>query len=285
MALARRGAVPSLARALTAMGILSVAFGLFQSNIADISERRGQRALRASFGQALSSGAGFPVDANGKPIPIELGTAVAALDVPKIDIHKIVVEGAGAEPLKKGPGVTSNSVLPGQQGQTIIVGRRTTYGAPFRHIDALQKGDEVHTTTPFGKFTYKVRETRTVDPGSATNLSEARGSLLMLVTSDPPDSGGAALVVVAELAGDPSTYPDPERRIGGEAGAVAFRGNAGSGLGAIFTGLLLLAALLATDTMYLKWRRWPTYLLTTPLILALTFAWMDNLSSLFPSSL
>ncbi len=283
--LARRGALPAIARALTAMGVLSLVFGLFQSSIGDISERRAQRALRASLGQMLESGAGFPRDAAGQPIPIPIGSAVAALDIAKINVHKVVVEGAGAESLKKGPGVTSKSVLPGQPGQTIIVGRRTTFGAPFRHLDVLQQGDEINATTPFGEFKYKVREVRTVDPGSATNLSEAKGSLLTLVTSDPPESGGSALIVVAELDGDPSTFPDPVRTLAGEAGAVAFRGNAGSVVGAILMGALLLAALLAADTLYLQWRRWPTYLLTTPLILALAFAWMENLSSLFPSSL
>ncbi len=267
------------------MGVLSLLFGLFQSYIGDVSERRAQRSLRSTLGQMLEAGAGFPVDATGRPIPIPLGSPVAALEISKIDVHKIVVEGAGAESLKKGPGVTSNSVLPGQPGQTIIVGRRTTFGEPFRHLDLLRQGDEIQATTPFGKFEYTVRESRTVDPGAATQLSETRGSLLTLVTSDPPETGGSALVVVAQLDGDPSTYPDPARKLGGEAGSVVFRGNAGSVVGAAVTGILLLAALLAADTMYLQWRRWPTYLLTTPVILALAFTWMENLSSLFPSSL
>ncbi len=281
----RSGVLGTVARVLTAMGVLSLVFGLFQSNIADISERRSQRAVRSLLAEMLETGAGFPRDPSGKQIPIPPGSPVAALDIPKIDLHKAVVEGADAEILKKGPGVTSNSVLPGQPGQSIIIGRRTTFGAPFRQLDMLRSGDEIRATTPMGKFRYEVREIAEVDPGTATEIREARGSLLTLVTSHPPGEGGEALIVDAVLAGDPSTFPDPPRSLAGDEGVVAFSGNSGSAFGTIIAGVLLLTALLAADRMYRRWRRWPTYLLTTPVILALAFAWMENLSSLFPSSL
>jgi hypothetical protein len=49
--------------------------------------------------------------------------------------------------------------------------------------------------------------------------------------------------------------------------------------------VLFLGSLLVTDGLYRRWRRWPTYLLTTPIVLALLFAWMQNLTSLFSSAL
>jgi sortase A len=280
-----RTTLGAFARALTVMGLLSLAFGLFQARIGDISERRSQRALRASLTEMLNSGAGLGRDAKGNSTPIMTGTAVALLDIPRIDLHKVVVEGASAESLKKGPGVISSSVLPGQPGQTIVVGRRTTFGAPFRHLDVLAAGDEIQATTPFGKFNYKVSETHTVGVGSSTTFNPTKDSLLTLVTSDPPYVGGSALVVAATLQGQASSFPDPNRVSSSDAGRVALVGNAGSEPGAAIAGVLLLAALIVTEKLYRRWRRWPTYLLTTPVILALLFAWMENLTSLFPSSL
>jgi len=267
------------------MGVLSLAFGVFQARIGDLSERRSQRALRGALGEMLASGAGFPRGAKGQITRIPTGSAVAMMDIPKIGLHEAVVEGAGAESLKAGPGVTSSSVLPGQEGQSVIVGRRTTYGAPFRHLDALTAGDVIRVTTPFGRFRYVTKESRTVRPGNATQLGPVDESVLTLVTSDPPYVGDRALVIVAALQGQASTFTEPPRATTTEVGSFTFGGNPGSQAGALVTGVLFLGALLVTDGLYRRWRRWPTYLLTTPVLLALLFAWMQNLASLFPASL
>lgn len=282
---AGRTRAAAVARALTVMGVLSLAFGLFQARIGDVSERRAQRALRSTLVQMLAAGSGFPRGVSGQVRQIAAGSPVAALDIPKIGVHKIVVEGAGAESLKAGPGVVSSSPLPGQPGQTIVVGRRTTFGSPFRHLDALVAGDQIKTVTPFGRFTYTVRETHTVPAGAVAQLDPTAGSVLTLVTSDPPYVGDKALVVVADLKGDPSTYQEPPRAASTDAGAFAFTGNPASEIGAVVTGVLFLGSLLVTDGLYRRWRRWPTYLLTTPIVLALLFAWMQNLTSLFSSAL
>jgi sortase A len=233
----------------------------------------------------LASGSGFPRGKNGRIGRIPAGSPVALLDIPKLGVRKVVVEGAGAESLKKGPGVTSDSPLPGQVGQTVLVGRRTTFGSPFRHLDAITPGDQIKVTTPFGRFVYVARETHTVQPGDVTQLDPADGSVLTLVTSDPPYVGDKALVVVAKLQGNPSTFDEPPRASTSEVGSFAFSGNTGTEAGALATGVLFLVSLLVTDSLYRRWRRWPTYLLTTPVALALLFAWMQNLTSLFPSAL
>ncbi len=45
-----------------------------------------------------------------------------------------------------------------------IAGHRTTYGAPFRKIDKVRKGDDIVVTMPYGRFTYRVEGTRIVKP-------------------------------------------------------------------------------------------------------------------------
>jgi sortase A len=268
------------------MGLVAVLLGVFQANIANLSERRAQRALRGEFLQVMDAGIGLGRDAQGHVHPIRPGDPVAYIDIDRIGVHAVVVEGATASSLKKGPGVAASGVLPGQPGQTIIVGRRTSYGGPFRHIDALSPGDEIKTTTPYGAFTYRVREKRTIDSVGSSDFPPATGSLLTLVTSDPPYVGGGALVVAAAVEGHPSSFPDPARAdAGGDQGYLTLAGSTRNRAGALVLGVLLLAALVVTDRLYGAWRRWPTYLLTTPVILMLAFVWMETLTSLFPSSM
>ena len=65
------------------------------------------------------------------------------------------VEGTGTSDLRKGPGHYPATPLPGERGTVGIAGHRTTYGAPFRHIDRGQaRGDRITLTMPYGRFVY-----------------------------------------------------------------------------------------------------------------------------------
>ncbi len=271
-------------RALVIAGALSLVFALFQFGIASISERRSQRTLNGAFRDLIASGAPLGAGTDGKAHPIELGTPVAVLEIPSVGLRKIVLEGTGAEQLKRGPGHVRSSFVPGQHGHAVVAGRRTTYGSPFRRLDLLRGGDEIITTTPYGRFVYRVRSVEHLEPRRAQDLKESDRGLLTLVTSNPPYKPTGALVVDAELVTDPSTFADPPRPRG-SAGAVDFIGDPRALVGVIVSGTLLFAAIAITEALYRRWRRWPTYLITTPIIFALLFAWMDGLLSTLPSTL
>jgi sortase A len=166
----------------------------------------------------------------------------------------------------------------------VIVGRRTTYGAPFKRLDVLRQGDEIFVTTPYGRFPFRVQKTATLEPGKADNLATSKNGLLTLVTSDPPYAPDSALVVEAELTSDPSSFPNPPLAKG-RAGAVYLTGNIGALPGVALSGMLLVAAIAIAQVLYQRWRAWPTYLLTTPVVLALLFMWMEGLVSIMPATL
>ena len=69
-----------------------------------------------------------------------------------------MVEGTDLESLRKGPGHYPETPLPGERGTSAIAGHRTTYGAPFRHIDELDPGDRIVIDMPDGRFVYRVEE-------------------------------------------------------------------------------------------------------------------------------
>ena len=60
-----------------------------------------------------------------------------------------IVKGTDPASLRKGPGIYDHTPFPGAPGTTGIAGHRTTYLAPFRHIDRLKHGDDIEVDMPY----------------------------------------------------------------------------------------------------------------------------------------
>jgi sortase A len=90
-------------------------------------------------------------------LSLEPGDPVGRLEIPRLGLSKIVVDGTDESDLKKGPGRYLGSFLPGEGKLVYIAGHRTTYGAPFAHIERLRPGDRVTLELPYGTFVYEVR--------------------------------------------------------------------------------------------------------------------------------
>jgi sortase A len=99
------------------------------------------------------------------------GQPVGRIKVHRLGLSAILVAGTDHDSLTKGPGWESSTFLPGQGQLIYIAGHRTTYAAPFAHIDALRAGDLVTIEVPYGTFTYEIRSHRIV---SADDLSQLR---------------------------------------------------------------------------------------------------------------
>ena len=85
------------------------------------------------------------------------GDAIAQIEIPSIGVTEYVVEGTDVDSLRKGPGHYPETPLPGEPGTTAIAGHRTTYGAPFRKIDQLERGEPIIIDMPDGRFVYRVQ--------------------------------------------------------------------------------------------------------------------------------
>jgi len=102
------------------------------------------------------------------------GAPVGRLRVPALGLDAIVVNGTDAASLKRGPGRDPRTAMPGEGRLVYIAGHRTTYAAPFAHIDRLQQGDRITLTTPYATFRYAVRDHRIV-PSDALEVLRSRG--------------------------------------------------------------------------------------------------------------
>jgi sortase A len=104
----------------------------------------------------------------------EAGDAVARLEIPRLDLDVVVVNGTGVADLRRGPGRHLDSFMPGQGQLVYIAGHRTTYGAPFSHIDKLRHGDQVIVELPYATIEYRVTNNRIVDQ-HALSVLQSRG--------------------------------------------------------------------------------------------------------------
>ena len=129
------------------------------------------------------------------------GDAVAELRIARIGLRAVVVRGTAPDDLREGPGLLDGTPLPGEHGTTAIAGHRTTYGAPFRHLDALRRGDTIGLRLPYGRFRYAVEATRIVDPGDLSVLRRVEHDRLVLSACHPLFSAARRIVVLARLVG------------------------------------------------------------------------------------
>ncbi|GMQ93924.1 MAG: hypothetical protein BMS9Abin12_1406 [Acidimicrobiia bacterium] len=141
-----------------------------------------------------------------EPSPSE-GESFAIIRIPSLERLQdgwAIVEGVSRSNLKNGVGHMPSTPLPGQPGNSVIPGHRTTYGAPFHEFDELEPGDIIEVETAIGVHIYEVREIIIVQPTEIWVTQPRDGAWLTLTTCNPKFSSRERLVVFAELIGGPN---------------------------------------------------------------------------------
>ncbi len=130
---------------------------------------------------------------------VRTGDGIGELKIPKIDATYTIIQGTDTLSLEKGPGHYPGTAFPGM-GQTVaIAGHRTTYLAPFRHLDALAPGNRIVVSMPYGKFTYVVQYHRIVVPTALWVTRNVGYDRLVLSACNPLYSAAQRIVVFARL--------------------------------------------------------------------------------------
>jgi sortase A len=136
-------------------------------------------------------------------VPVE-DAAFARLAVPSLRLEAIVFEGVGTDTLTKGPGHMPGTPIPGQPGNSVISGHRTTYGRPFYDFDLLAAGDRIEIETSIGIHVYEVRESFIVEPTDIWVTDDRPGAWLTQTTCHPRFSARQRLIITAELVEGPN---------------------------------------------------------------------------------
>jgi sortase A len=138
---------------------------------------------------------------------IQIGDGVGLLQMPKLGASYTVVQGTNTATLEKGPGHYPQTAFPGV-GQTVaIAGHRTTYLAPFRNINRLDRGDLITLTMRYAKFTYVVQYHQVVQPNAWWITKNLGYDRLVLSACNPIYSASQRIVVFAKLSSEEPLGP------------------------------------------------------------------------------
>ena len=125
------------------------------------------------------------------------GQPIGRIRMKRLGTSQVIVRGTDGKSLRSGPGHFPSTPLPGAPGTTAIAGHRTTYGAPFRDVDKLRRGDEIEVEMPYGVFTYEVERTRIVAPTAVEVTRRVGYDRLVLTACHPLYSAARRIVVFA----------------------------------------------------------------------------------------
>lgn len=192
-----------IGKAFITTGLLLLGLVVYQLWGTGIETRRTQSALRQEFNRiiATTQPAIATTASAGTSAFLPVTDALALIEIPSINISKIIVEGITTKDLRRGPGHFPKTPLPGELGNSAIAGHRTSYDAPFGNLNTIALDDPIIITTPKGKFEYIVKEVSIVAPDETSVLTNTpRVATLTLVTCHPRFSTSQRLIVRAELS-------------------------------------------------------------------------------------
>jgi sortase A len=153
------------------------------------------------------------------------------IEIPAIDVDSPFLEGIRLSTLDYGPGHWPCTAMPGDLGNVVVAGHRTSHNADFRRLDELQPGDEVifdmddsegiPTATVAdpdavsGVYVYHVASVEIVPPDAMWIVSQGYRHEATLFACHPPGSVSERIVAHLDLYsvdGEPAPVPtDPPR--------------------------------------------------------------------------
>jgi len=127
------------------------------------------------------------------------GDPIGRIEIPSIGVDQVVIQGTDGATLRKGPGHYPETTFPGLGGTVAIAGHRTTYGAPFRNVDQLERGDEIVLAMPYARFAYAVQRVEIVAPTATWVTRDVGYERLVLSACHPLYSAAERIIVFARL--------------------------------------------------------------------------------------
>lgn len=192
--------------------LLALGFVVFL--LEPLFQQRTQRLLldeyRATIDQATFQAEGLAGLEVPKKAPA-LGSPVGILEIGRIELQQVVVEGVSPTETQAGPGHVPGTAGPGQPGNSAILARRAAYGAPFGGLDGVQVGDPILVSTNQGPSIYRVESVRErtilqAPPPDAGSTGAADQS--QATSSGAPEDAGTPLDAAGAAANDLANPPE-----------------------------------------------------------------------------
>lgn len=176
----------------------SIKQGQAAGQLEDLEARYPTRADRRAVARIMEERRRVAILARRFGRQAETGEAIGRILSPAMDdLDAVVVQGTDTASLQKGPAHYPQTPFPGQGGTVGIAGHRTTYLAPFRHIDSVERGDRIVLEMPYATFHYRVERTEIVDPSRVDVVRRVGYERLVLSACHPLYSAAQRYIVFA----------------------------------------------------------------------------------------
>jgi sortase A len=312
-----RRTIAAIGRTLVTVGLLILLFVTYELWGTGIFTARAQSSLKHKFAQDLrkahednptltpttgtspttpttpgTTGPTTTIDP-ATQIPPPEGDPIGKIDIAKINVHWVFVEGVQLTDLASGPGHYPGTPLPGQIGNAAIAGHRTTHGAPFYRVNELAKGDQIKITTTAGTFIYAVTKAPfAVQPTDYYVVDNTPDAELTLTSCHPRYSAEQRLIVKAKLVRNLSTKPvAPPKFVNGKKVkpppkaqlATALEGQANSIVPSVVWGFIVAIVGAGWWFAFRRWRHPLTWLIGVVPFLVVLFPFYVYLERALPN--
>ncbi|MFI1768663.1 sortase [Streptomyces sp. NPDC020800] len=214
------------------------------------------------------------------------GTPVALIDVPRLSLSQVVLEGTDSAVLTDGPGHRRDTPMPGQSGTSVLMGRAAAYGGPFGRLDRLAQGDTFTVTTGQGRARYQVIDVRRAGDPAPVPPAAGKSRLVLVTAAGTRFMPSGVLRVDADLVSGPFQTPAAVIRSGTlpESEQPLARPSGVPWPLVLWLQALLLAAVAAVWTWH-RWGRHQTWIVFVPVVAVLGLQVATRTTELLPNLL
>lgn len=186
-----------------------------ESTLAPITEAPSTTEMATTSTSSTVADPGVPTLAPGAPLPSlapysasaakasEPEVVVGTISIPAIELNEMKVFLGYSDPTyDKGVGLWPGAPKPGEAGNVVLGGHRTSGPKPFRRVDELKAGDEVIVTTADGKFVYVVEGVGVYPANEAAGvvLAQTSSAKMTMFACHPPGKVTHRIVVFTNFS-------------------------------------------------------------------------------------
>ncbi len=266
--------------AITALGFVAWV-GLFSQLHYDKAQLNAYDTLRVELAEGTAPNG--PTMPNNPSQLLPLGAPVAVLSIPAIGLRTVILQGTTGTVLENGPGHLRTSVMPGQAGASVILGRQTAYGGPFGAIASLVPGDSIKVVTGQTVASYTVIDLRRAGDPLPPAPASGAGRLVLVTADGAPLDPTGVLRVDANETSKPVPSPGVLQQSYLSPTEDPMATDQGAWLPIVLWGQLLVLIACALSWLWTAWGRWQTWVIAVPAIGFLVLSIADQATRLLPN--
>lgn len=172
--------------ALIVLAALLLALALNIMVVGQLRHLVAQQQLSDTFIDQLAKGTAPVSEGDFNEVLLPDGAPVGIIDIPRLGVREVIVEGTDSGTTQLGPGHRRDTGLPGQAGESVIIGRAAGYGGAFGRIQELAPGDEFTIITGQGEQNFEVIGLRNAGDPSPPRLRAGESRVILTTARGVP---------------------------------------------------------------------------------------------------